>query len=195
MIQDAEGLVLAGGRSQRMGQDKAALSIAHHLTLLDHARDILEHTVSGPVYISRPYHWPNPTSLDLVDATDNQGPLSGILQGLKACRKSWLAVLAVDCPNANPTLYEMLYKARNSTTMAIVPRYGQIWQPLVSLWSPSLIPMVEGQLKLGQRRVGSALPERVTRLVDIEDVQWLANLNTPDDWKKWRSPSQETGPL
>ncbi|MCL5970940.1 MAG: molybdenum cofactor guanylyltransferase [Firmicutes bacterium] len=192
MIEDAEGLVLAGGRSQRMGQDKAALSIAHHVTLLDHARDILKRTVSGPVYISRPYHWPNPSSLNLVDATDNQGPLSGILQGLKVCRRSWLAVLAVDCPNASPSLYEILYHARDATTMAIVPRHGKIRQPLISLWSPGLIPVIEDQLKQRQHRVGSALPDLVTRFVNIEDPELLANLNTPDDWEKWLLSSHGT---
>lgn len=195
MIRDAEGLVLTGGRSQRMGQDKAALLINPLVTLLDHARDILQHTVSGPVYISRPYHWPNPSSLDLVDAADNQGPLAGILQGLKACRKSWLAVLAVDCPNANPKLYEILYQSRTSRTMAIIPRYGQTWQPLVSLWSPSLIQAIEDQLAQGHHRVGSVLSDRVTRIVDIEDPQWLTNLNTPDDWKQWIVASQGTVPL
>ncbi len=185
MIMDAEGLVLAGGRSSRMGQDKSSLIGPHRETLLQRAINTLQQSVAGPIRVSRPYQWPDPDPYDLPDTTAYRGPLQGIMQGLAACRRSWLAVLAVDCPNASSQVYDLLFEAADPKATVIIPRHGQILQPLLGLWSPRLIDHIDEQLRQGSLRVAAALTHSGVRIIDIADPRWLINLNNREEFEQW----------
>ena len=186
----ADGLVLAGGRSRRMGQNKADLPYGSSTSLVQHARDVLEAAVSGMVWVSRPLTWNDPTENDIPDAVAAQGPLHGILQGLTRTHHEWLAVVAVDCPNVPPELYETLYRARRATDRVLIPYYGAVAQPLAALWSKALTDAIAKDLQAEQFKVQTLLDRVATHYIKVRQPDWLVNLNTPGDWENWR---QTTG--
>ncbi len=182
----ADGLVLAGGMARRMGQNKAALPYDASTNLAQHARDTLRNTVSGAIWVSRPLTWINPRETDIVDTVDHQGPLHGILQGLNRAEHDWLAVLAVDCPNVPPELFQTLYATRRPGDEVVVPYFGDITQPLAALWSKALRNPITAQLDAGQFKVGMLLNRVIVQYVRVADADWLVNLNTMTDWERWQ---------
>ncbi len=86
---DAAGIVLAGGRSSRMGRPKAALEW-HGSTLLRRVTGIVARAVDGPVVVVRAPGQelpPLPDAITVVeDAREGQGPLQGLAAGLAAVR-------------------------------------------------------------------------------------------------------------
>src|SRR5687767_14914896 len=95
-------LLLAGGRSSRMGTDKALLAVSGQL-LWQRQVDILRKTRPSTIYISARSADPFADSLCTVvlDGEPDLGPLSGVAAGLQACASEYLLVLAVDLPRIN----------------------------------------------------------------------------------------------
>ena len=87
----ADGLVLAGGLSRRMGTNKSQLPYNASTTLVQHAAGTLQASILGTVWISRPFTWSAAGETDIPDTVDNQGPLQGILAGLTRTDHEWLA--------------------------------------------------------------------------------------------------------
>ncbi len=181
----ADGLVLAGGFSRRMGTNKSQLPYNASTTLVQHASDTLQTSISGTVWISRPFTWGTLGDSDLPDSVGNQGPLQGILAGLTRTDHEWMAVLAVDCPNVPPELFDILYGARGAKDQVLVPRCGNVSQPLAALWSKELASHIVRSLHAHQFKVQTLLNRIAAHYVLVPDPEWLVNLNTPQDWEHW----------
>lgn len=181
----ADGLVLAGGLSRRMGSNKAQLPYNASTTLVQHAVGTLEASISGTVWISRPFTWSDPGHTDIPDTVDNQGPLQGIFSGLTRTAHEWLAVLAVDCPNVPPALFEELYRAQCDHDLVLVPYYGDISQPLAALWSKAVVGHIAQALQAHEFKVQAVLDRIEAHYVPVANPEWLVNLNTPRDWEHW----------
>lgn len=181
-----DGLVLAGGRSTRMGYPKETLKIAGNTTLLERALATLKGAVDGSVYVSRPFGQSVASPWELPDARAGEGPLAGIGEGLIRCRSPFLAVLAVDLPAVPPELFRLLYDAARPGDAGVFPFAGHRQQPLAGLWSATLAGKISEALTAGHRRVMDVLAGEAVRWVDIAHPEWLINLNTPTDVEHFR---------
>lgn len=177
-----DGVVLAGGRSQRMGRPKEDLPWPYHGTLLQHARATLEEAVSGRVWVSG--------GIDLPDRVTGGGPLAGIEAALCRTSRPWLAVLAVDLPLVPATLFELLDQRRQDPCDVLVPVSDTHHQPLASLWSRSLQETLHAWLANPQnRRVDDFLAQHThpRHLRLATECVWLENSNTPRDYARART--------
>jgi molybdopterin-guanine dinucleotide biosynthesis protein A len=154
---DAEGWVLAGGRSLRMGRDKAAVVLAGR-PLLEHMLDKLRvlglrARVAGlraPVV--------NPGAEVLQDAHPDCGPLSGMETALRKSETALVLVVGVDLPLLETEfLAWMLERAATTGAMATVPRVGGKLQPLCAVYRRELLDGVTGALEAGDYKVTMAL--------------------------------------
>lgn len=182
------GIVLAGGRSQRMGLDKAQLPWKGRTTLLVHAQDTLHAAVAGQVFVSRPFGAPRIYPNDLPDRWSQRGPGSGVWSGLHYSLHSMVAVLAVDLPEVPPQLYLWLSRHWVPGVAGVFPTYGPYRQPLAGLWSAHLAgPLAK---MLASHPKPPALHKWLERWpviwVTIPQRQWFFNLNTREDWITWR---------
>src|SRR5512133_3266476 len=145
----AAGIVLAGGRSTRMGTPKAALEW-HGSTLLRRVAGIVERGVDGPVVVVRApgQALPSlPSAVEVVeDAREGRGPLQGLAAGLAALdgRAEAAYASSTDAPLLHPAFVRRVMGALDADVDVVLPRAGGFPHPLAAAYRTSLRPLVEG---------------------------------------------------
>ncbi len=176
--------ILAGGRSERMGRDKARI-VHQGETLLARTARVAQEAGCGVLIVGRerPDDWLLPGVTFLPDAFPGQGPLGGLLTALRATERSVLA-LACDMPRLTPDVLRWLAAQERRTHGAAV-RNGEGWEPLFSIYAPSVLPIVEGQLAGGRRSLQALIAAGDFQAVTAppEVAAALVNVNTPEDWE------------
>ena len=178
------GLILAGGRGQRLGGVDKGLQPWRGTPLVDHALARLVPQVRE-VLVSA-----NRNAADyaargvrvLADASDDfPGPLAGVLAGLRAVSTPWLAVVPCDSPRLPVDLFARLAAGVGDASGAVVLR--ERLEPVCCLLSTGLADDLERYLADGGRKVEGwvarhAVPVKFDR---PEDAEAFANVNTPED--------------
>jgi len=194
------GIVLAGGGSRRLGQDKAALTFGGR-TLLEMTIEKLAANCDEILLSGRnaPQGFGPHAARYVDDAFPGQGPLAGIEAGLSACDHDFALVVGCDMPFLNARLLAyMASQARDY--QALVPHHGGRWHPLHAVYARSCLPEIRGLLKAGRNAMMELLseiavtpvPEDVIQELDPEGLS-LFNLNQPEDLARARELWQEQG--
>lgn len=188
------GVVLAGGASQRMGRDKAALVLAGE-TLLARVVRLLRAALGGVVVVGPPERAALVPGVRVVpDAAPGQGPLGAIATALDALNTPAIFVAACDMPFLRPALVAYLAGLAPSHD-AVVPRTDHGTEQLCAVYGRGCLPAIAAQLAAGERAIAPLYARVRTRFVAPEE--WCAhdpdgasfrNLNTPDDWRRAQSP-------
>jgi len=186
------GLILTGGKSRRLGRDKAAVDHGGR-TLL--ARSVeLARRFCLQVYVSvRDSKASATCGLDdcdlnwLPDETAGQGPIGGIATGLKRL-KSPLLVLPCDLPLLSAALVERLVTARkHRPAMAVVTAFSQpvtsYLEPLVAVYEPEALELLRMACSRGVFALRAAIPAQRWHRVAYSEAESAAflNINTPED--------------
>jgi molybdopterin-guanine dinucleotide biosynthesis protein A len=179
------GIVLAGGRSSRMGTPKAWLDW-HGSTLLRRTCGVVARGVGGPVVVVRApgQELPElPPAVRIVeDAREGKGPLQGLLAGLEAVDAELAFVASTDMPFLHPRFVSAVCAAVDGADVA-VPHVGGFRQPLAAAYRTALAPVV-GELVEDGRLKPAFLFERCdTRwLEEVPHPESVRNLNTHEDY-------------
>ncbi len=182
--------ILAGGRSERMGSDKALLPIAGGETLL--ARAVRAASAVCPCVRIVGNHAYLCTFGEVVPDTYPQaGPLGGIHAALLDSNSEWTLVLALDQLDYRAELLRFLLSAAETageTTLAIVPECGARLQPLCALYRKPFAAVAEAALERGERKIARALEETNTQVIAEAELRAAGfserdfeNINTPED--------------
>jgi molybdenum cofactor guanylyltransferase len=180
------GIVLAGGRSSRMGTPKAWLDW-HGSTLLRRVCGIVARGTGGPVVVVRAPGQELPGLPDGVrvveDAREGRGPLQGILAGLRAVDADVAFVASVDLPLLHPRFVAAVCRGVEGADVA-VPHVGGYRQPLAAAYRPALAPLV-AELVDADRMKPAFLFERCeTRwLEDLPHPESVRTLNAREDYE------------
>jgi molybdopterin-guanine dinucleotide biosynthesis protein A len=184
------GLVLAGGRGQRLGGVDKGLQPWHGRALVDHAIARLAPQVTE-VVISANRHAADYASRGarvLADARDDfPGPLAGMLAGLRAATTPWLAVVPCDSPRLPLDLVERLAHGLGDGRAAVAQRdlgaAGLRLEPVCCLLATALADDLADYLAGGGRKVEAWLSRHAApvRFDRPDDAVAFANINTPDD--------------
>jgi len=177
------GFVLAGGRSRRMGRDKATLQW-HHGSLLDHAAALLSTAADHVRIVGRE---------DLPDRLPACGPLGGILTALEAADTEKNLVIAVDLPLLTPRFLRFLRRRLEMSDGVIVAcKIGSDY-PLCLGVHRSLAPSMAERIAKGKLAVWQVIEETESEVLDEEEIQaagfdssMFDNVNTPEDWERIR---------
>lgn len=148
------GLILAGGRSERMGCDKARLVLPDGRTLLQRQADILREAGITNVLVSVAFgsDCKLPGATLVADTQPDAGPLAGIAAGLRAAPAGMVLVLAVDMPEIRSEhLRELVFLSTNSC--GVVPVRSGRCEPLAAVYPTALADSAEVALAAGQRAV------------------------------------------
>jgi molybdopterin-guanine dinucleotide biosynthesis protein A len=197
----AAAVVLAGGRSSRMGRPKAALEW-HGSTLLYRTAALLARTVDGPVLVvaAPDQELPElPRRVEVVaDPVEGQGPMRGLATGLAALdgRATTAFVCSTDLPFLHPALVRRVLRGfADQETDVVLPVARGYRQPLAAGYRTALAGLVEKLLGEGDLRPGMLL--RHCRVAQLDDDALLAdadlarldpaldslvNVNEPDDY-------------
>ena len=181
--------LLAGGKSTRMGQDKAAL-VVDGRPLWERQLDLLRTTHPAELLISGPPDGPYAgCGIRIVpDVHAGLGPLSGIAALLSACASEWLLVLAVDLPAMKPEFLAMLLQETQHYACGVVPVTGSgLIEPLAAVYPKAALPAAERHLAARQLKLADFVEElercslmrRLT--ISPQDAALFANWNRPED--------------
>jgi molybdopterin-guanine dinucleotide biosynthesis protein A len=185
-------LLLAGGRSSRMGEDKALMTYRHH-PLWRHQVEKLKSAGATEILISRSRDqstWESELPF-VFDRFEQVGPMGGIIAGMEASRHDLLMVLAVDLPLISLDILEGLKEASTPGCGAIFisDRY---FEPLVALYPKILLQEMLLALKSGERSLQRLLKIWVEdgkmRSLQIPSDHWIqwSNVNTPGHFNQVR---------
>ena len=145
------GLVLAGGRSRRMGRDKALLEIVGE-PLWRRQAETLRAAGAQEVWLAlRPGQAPYPGAAAwLRDSRAEAGPLAGLHAGLARLRGGWLLVLPVDMPRAGPAWFARL-RARCRPGTGAAFRGPDGFEPLAAIYPAAAWAEADRRLARGER--------------------------------------------
>ena len=187
MIDDCTAIVMTGGRSRRMGCDKATLLLGEQ-TLLQRVVDIVQPLFAElrvSVRAPRPdLPWPQ-----ISDRHQDAGPLAGLCAALEDVTTPWIFALATDMPFAKPALIELLAQRRAGFD-AVVPVADGHPQPLAAFYAQSCLATVRALLDAddGQRSLRAALDRLNVCYVGESDLlaadpgrRSFFDLDTPQD--------------
>ncbi len=185
-----KALILAGGRSKRMGEDKGALNY-HGKSQVARVHELLTPLVDE-VYVSCRADQTNEDHLrdfpQLHDKFLDMGPMGGILSAFDLdASASWL-VVACDLPFINSDTLNMLLGKRDRLKAAscfINPTRG--WpEPLCTVWEPKSAAVLYQLLAVGYRCPRKVLMNTAIEALDLENLNALDNANTPEEYAAFK---------
>ncbi|AJQ29039.1 molybdenum cofactor guanylyltransferase [Pelosinus fermentans] len=154
--QQISAIILAGGKSTRMGQDKASLPWGDH-DILHSIIECMEKISQDILVISnQPRRLPSSVRV-LTDIIPQCGPLSGIHAGLHYAKYATTFVISCDMPFVIPEAVQTIlnYAAANKERDAVLPLYHGKIQPLFASYQKSSLPIIEQSLCAGHYKVSS----------------------------------------
>lgn len=187
------GIVLAGGKSRRMGCDKALLPFLG-TTLLEHVIAQARKAVGDVIVVADvPDRYVLAGGTRVVgDAYPGAGPLGGIVTGLRATEEGYHLVVGCDMPYLEPAILRLLIREAQGLDGAIPEIDGRV-EPLCAVYHSRCAAVFEEALRLGERAVHRAVEyanmkrvhEETLRAID-KDLHSFINLNTPAEYERAR---------
>ncbi len=190
-------IILAGGQSSRMGQDKALLPI-QGVPLLQQVCRIAQSCASSVYVVTS---WPEryeyllPKTCQFIHEVPLRegshttplphGPLVGFAQGLAQVKTDWVLLLACDLPWLRAEVLQAWADQVDSVSQdvaALLPRHAKGWEPLCGFYRRSCLPALTDFIKSGGRSFQKWLAQLSVQILPLpEDDQMLFNCNTPTD--------------
>lgn len=193
-------IVLAGGQSIRMGEDKALISV-QGIPLLQRVCQVALQCTPRVYVVTRSverYRAIVPPACHVIQeqlaiATTAQGPLVGFAQGLSQVQTDWVLLLACDLPHLNAqTLQDWAQECdRAQAVTALLPRHtSTTWEALCGFYRTTCLLQLQSAIAEGERSFQRWLRSLVVQELLVPDPHMLLNCNTPADLARIR---QEEG--
>lgn len=181
------GIILAGGKSLRMGSDKAFVQL-NKKTLLERAIELIQ-PFCDLLLISSNNQEHDKFGYEIIpDEIKNCGPIGGIYSCLKHSSNDWNMVLSVDSAFVEPEFVRYLISEIDNSD-ALVPFHKKGKEPLIALYHKNSLAQIEKMLKSGDFKMHNLLDSLNTKFVDTQNwvencPQLFLNLNRPEDLKE-----------
>ena len=187
---NATGFITAGGRSSRMGTDKAWLELGGR-AMIEKVIAALAPVTSGLAIIANN---PEYARLGLPVFADKQpgiGPLEAIRTALANSDTSRIVLVGCDLPFVSEDLFSLLLKIPGDH-QAVVPvaADGRL-EPVCAIYSTDTLPVVTNLIARGDRKISLLFDLISTRLVTFDELRHLKgaelffeNINTPQDYTR-----------
>jgi molybdopterin-guanine dinucleotide biosynthesis protein A len=188
---EVTAIILAGGKSRRMGSNKAFLRygdttfIEHQVMML---RKIFDEIILSANDVNAYSRLKLPVVSDLIP---EKGPLSGICAGLSRAKSSHAFVIACDMPFINEKLILYLKSLINGYDV-VVPQTSHGLEPMHAFYSRNCIQPMRRCLEEGRLRIVDFFSEVKVKIIGEREfagldasMQSLVNLNTPEEYKKY----------
>ncbi|MDO4338449.1 MAG: molybdenum cofactor guanylyltransferase [Eubacteriales bacterium] len=179
--------ILAGGKSTRMGENKARLKLNDQSFMEKIAwecrgfSELLISVDSMEKYQDIPYRM-------VEDELMGYGPLEGIFQLVRACTEEYIFIAATDMPFLNAEFLNLLCTQLEGTEDCLTLTKEKRPEPLCSIYSKKLLPVLQ-EMRAQSIRKPRLLFDRVnTRYVELEALgvspELVSNINTPEEYCK-----------
>ena len=182
-------LILAGGKSSRMGTDKALVLYEGKPMLLSVYQ--VAAACTEQVYILTPWsdRYQNilpPDCQYLIETQPGKGPVNGLSEGLAQISADWILLLACDLPLLNVEILQSWINKLSqipASTLALVPQRSQIWEPMCGFYRKGVKTELDTFLKMGKRSFQELLSGIEVEVLNVDEktALMLFNCNYPGD--------------
>lgn len=181
--------ILAGGKSSRMGYNKAYLPIGNE-SFLEHTVRICSGYEDLWISVDDPERYPDLPYPFAVDEKRDYGPVEGIYQLLHHVKNSYCMILATDMPLLEPSLLQaMEQRLTGAEDCLILTSEGRI-HPLCGIYKKTLLSRLEEMRKMDIHKIRLLFDYVKTVYVDLEDLgfskKYIDNINTQQEYKTLR---------
>ncbi|WP_297441600.1 molybdenum cofactor guanylyltransferase MobA [Sulfurimonas sp.] len=179
-------VIFAGGKSSRMGEDKALLPFADFDTLTQYQYNRLSKLFSN-VYISckdkSKFHFPA-AFIEDAKGLDIYAPTLGFVTAFKELKEERFFALSVDSPFVGEDEIQKLLLSNNTNVNAVIAQTQEGMQPLCGIYSRTLLPKFEKMLDENNHKLGLLLKNTNTTFVYFDNKNAFANLNHPNEYQE-----------
>jgi molybdenum cofactor guanylyltransferase len=189
-VDDITAFILAGGKSTRMGEDKAFLRLGQE-TLLSRALNLARSLTPNVRIVGEAAKFAE-FSVVVEDVYPDRGPLAGIHAALVSKETALNLMLAVDTPFIERVFLEFLISdARRSDAVVTVPRSGGHIHSLCAVYRKEFAAVAEQSLITERNRIDALFSRVKVRVIEEAELQRLGfcpemfrNVNTPEEWRE-----------
>ena len=176
------GFVLVGGRSSRMGRDKALLDW-HGMPLAQHVAQAVLQAAGSVMLIGDPDRYGGLGYEVRPDECPGLGPAGGVATALRLGRAEWNLIVACDMPKISPEALRLLLdRTRTSQANCIVPVASNCdLEPLCAVYHARCLGPLDRAIRANRLKMKDLVVELGADLVAGLEPLWLANFNTPED--------------
>lgn len=172
LVETVTGVVLAGGKSTRMGRDKATLELGGQ-TLRERCATVLRACFAEVLVITQ-------------DDVPGLGPIGGLLTGLRRVKTPALFLAACDMPFLDAKFIRRMAGELAGYDAVAVPG-----EPLHAVYATRILPVVEEQIATGEYSMNKLLARlRVNWISDTGLSKALRNVNIPQEWEAAKQHGQ-----
>ena len=182
-------VILAGGMSRRMGQDKAALPFGEE-TMLSHLVHLYQpHFDLTAVSLNKAGRFDTAGAMEVVDRHPGDGPLAGLEAAFLDTGADVIFLTGTDLPLGDPELAKYLLEARGEHDICLI-RSEKGPEPLFAVYSSTCLPAVQAALAEGRRSMFHVLQQMNTLEIPMESLtdfpirKILTNVNDPEEYAR-----------
>ncbi|MBN1251816.1 MAG: molybdenum cofactor guanylyltransferase [Bacteroidales bacterium] len=181
------GIVLCGGRSIRMGENKALLKLNNKF-IISYVIDSLKEFCDEIILST------NSNELDflnlktIADEYKNIGPIAGILSGLESSKTDLNIIASCDTPFFSSDLINFLLKFSNQNEI-VIPEFEDFLQPITGIFKKSVIKTIKQEIELGNHSPQKIIKKANLKIVKIDNSlnffnnKLFMNINTKEDYE------------
>jgi len=187
------GVVLAGGKSQRFGQDKSQVKLNNQLLIDYILMEIVDEFKEILIIANEPIKFMQSENISITkDFKDGLGPLGGVLTAMKWVKENnkkyqWISTFPSDTPFFTKKELKLFYKKiKINESKLFFVKSQKTRHNIFGVWSVDLINRLENDLLEGERKVEVWANSIGVNTVDIEykSIDPFFNINTKDDFDK-----------
>jgi molybdopterin-guanine dinucleotide biosynthesis protein A len=187
-MQNASGIILAGGRGSRINRNKALITLPDGKALIQRSIGVLRNIFTEILIVANQRETYKDFGVEVVeDLIKGKGPLGGILTGLAYSTSHFNFVIGCDMPFPQPALIELMLEKCGDYDVVIPEANGEV-EPLFAVYSKSCMPIIIDHLQKDYLKVRSVLTELRVRKVDEKEIESVDperlsffNVNTDED--------------
>lgn len=181
---DITGIILAGGKSSRMGTDKGFL-VLKNKPFIQYSIDALKPLVSKIMIVSDDTKYDAFGIKRIDDSTKNAGPVAGICSGLEASSTPYNLILSCDIPLINSEILQKLIDGIDDSSEIIQIESQGKTMPLIALYKKHVKNTFNEFLKADERRLRIVINSCETKNIILEKKYEFStmNVNTQNDFK------------
>lgn len=181
MIKKFPLVIFAGGKSSRMGKDKALLPFGKYQTLAQFQYNKLSHYFQN-VYISSKTNKFDFECRVIKDTQKEYSPLIAILSIFETLEVDEVFILSVDVPFVDKEVIETIVKSKKDKSDIVVAKSPSGIQPLCGCYKKSIVPLAYAQLAKDNHKLRDLLALAHTQIIEFEEDAPFTNLNHPQEY-------------
>ena len=180
------GFILAGGKSRRMGTNKALLTFQGK-PLLEHMIGLIEPLCNKVAISGQNSEYVSFETEMVPDLYSDCGPIAGIFSALTYAVSDWSLIVSVDVPFVNEDLFLSLISNIGEYD-CIIPKHTYGVEPLIGLYHRQILPVIEEMINSGDYRLTNLLSKLNTRYIDCNELikkypRLFMNINRMEDYQ------------